>query len=182
MLVQVSVSDKAQKSSKKLPFSPTCVAVSDDDSVLAVGGEDSMVHVLSASDASEKLCLKRHKDQISCVAIAPGGARLASGCANKEVVVWDAKSGEPLVTGLSGFHAARISCLAWSPDGVGLASGGVDACIIVWDLEAKKAKTKITLAHTGGAIRSVVFSSPSELFSTGGDACIKKWSLAADIS
>jgi len=180
-IVVMSVSEKKVSCTKKLGYSPECVAVSDDDSLLAIGGDDNDVHVLGA-DGSEKLALKQHKGAISCVAFAPGGARLASGCANKEVVVWDPKSGEKLVSGLSGFHAARISMLAWTPDGVTLASGGVDASIIVWNLEAKQAKSKIALAHTGGAIRGLTFASATELYSTGGDACIKKWKLAEDIS
>jgi len=180
-VVVISVADKKVVCTKKLGYSAECVAVSEDDSLLAVGGDDNDVHVLGP-DGSEKHCLKQHKGAISCVAFAPGGARLASGCANKEVVVWDPKTGVKLVAGLSGYHTARLSTLAWTPDGVTLASGGVDASIIVWDLEAKKAKSTIKLAHTGGAIRGLTFASPTELYSTGGDACIKKWKLVEDIS
>lgn len=175
-LVAFSVSTKAKVAEAKLAFSPTCVAVAPSDGLVAVGGEDNAVHVLNP-DGSEKLKLERHKDKISCVAIAPKSDRIASGCANKEIVVWDAQDGTPLVTGLQGFHTARISCLAWAPDGSSLASGGVDAQILVWDLENKSAKHKIPLAHTAGAIRSLCFASPSELYSGGGDATIKKWTV-----
>ena len=92
-------------------------------------------------------------------------------------VVWDAQAGTPLVTGLSGFHSARISCLAWSIDGSALASGGVDALIVVWDLENKKAKHKLPLAHTAGAIKQLVWTGPAELTSGGGDGCIKRWTV-----
>ena len=91
--------------------------------------------------------------------------------------MWDTNDGTPLVTGLSGFHTARISCLAWAPDGSTLASGGVDAQILVWDLENKTTKHKLPLAHTAGAIRQLCYASPTELYSSGGDAAIKKWAI-----
>ena len=127
----------------KLAYSPTCVAVAPSDGLIAVGGEDNNVHVL-LPDGSEKLCLARHKDKLSCVAFAPKSDRLASGCANKEIVVWDAQDGTPLITGLSGFHTARISCLAWAPDGSSFASGGVDAALIVWYTRPRRHRTART--------------------------------------
>ena len=49
--------------------------------------------------------------------------------------------------------------------------------ILVWDLETKKAKEKLPLAHTSGAIRSLVWTSDGEIASGGGDACIKRWNV-----
>jgi len=175
-LVAFSVANKAKVAEVKLPYSPTCVSVAPSDGLVAVGGEDNKVHLLQP-DGTEKLALARHKDKISCVAISPKSDRVASGCANKEIVVWDTGDGTPLVTGLQGFHTARISCLAWAPDGSTLASGGVDAMIIVWDLDNKGAKHKMPLAHTAGAIRCMQYASPTELYSGGGDAFIKKWTV-----
>ena len=133
------------------------------------------MHIL-LPDGSEKLCLEKHRDQISCVAFSPKADKLASGCANKEIVIWDANAGTPLVTGLNGFHTARISCLAWSPGGT-LASGGVDATVLVWDLDNKAVKHKLVQAHMGGAIAAISFLSDTEFVSTGGDCCIKKWAI-----
>ena len=162
----------------KLGFSPTCVAVAPSDGLLAVGGEDNLIHLLNP-DASEKSTLAKHREKISAVAFSPQSDKLVSGCANKEIVVWDCQAGTPLVTGLQGFHTARISCLAWAPDGSTFASGGVDAQIIVWEIvDGKgKAKHKLPLAHTSGAIRGLAYSSAAELFSAGSDACVKKWAV-----
>ena len=175
-LVAFSVQKKERVAEIKLPFSPSCVAVAPSDGLVAVGGEDNIVHLLTP-EGTEKHALARHRDKIAAVAFSPRSDRLASGCANKEIVVWDPQSGTPLVTGLQGFHSARISCLAWSPDGGTLASGGVDALIIVWNLEEKQAKIKIPLAHTAGAIRALCWTSTTELASGGGDSCIKRWSV-----
>ena len=119
--------------------------------------------------------LERHKMSISAVAFAPDCATLASGCANKEIVVWDVTARAPLVTGLQGFHTARISSLAYSAAGV-LASAGIDSTLLVWDLEAKKPKTKTTLCHTEGGINKVCWVDDSTIATAGSDACIKTWS------
>ena len=176
-LVVISTAEKKIAKEVKLPYSPTCVAVALNDGIIAIGGEDNVVHVVDANGA-EKFALARHRDHVSTVAISPQSDKLASGCNNKEVVVWSAVDGTPLVTGLSGFHTARIYCLAWAPDNNGLASGGVDATIILWDLEAKRAKETIKNAHTGGAIRALTFADSNTLFSAGQDANIKKWTVA----
>lgn len=154
-------------------YSPTAIAVASNDSQVAVGGSDNHVHVLGA-DGSELFKLERHRDTIHAVAISADCAKLASGCANKEIVVWSMVDGSPLVTGLQGFHTARISCLTWSPGGT-LASGGVDASIIVWD--GNKPLHKMMQAHIAGAVTALVFTEETTLVSCGLDACVKLWSL-----
>jgi len=159
----------------QLPYSPTAVALAASDSQLAVGGADNIVHVLGA-DGAELFKLERHRDAISCLAFSADCAKLASGCANKEIVIWSTVDGSALVTGLSGFHTARISCFAWSAAGV-LASGGVDAAILVWDLDAKSPKNKMVQAHVAGAVTALVFTEETTLVSAGMDSCIKSWKL-----
>ena len=108
------------------------------------------------------------------LAFSPDCAKLASGCANKEIVIWDAVAGVALVTGLQGFHTARVSCLAWSPNGT-LASGGISAEINVWDLDAKAPKQKVKNAHVSGGVNGLVFADDATVISCGSDACIKAW-------
>jgi len=131
---------------------------------------------LVSIEGKETHKLEKHKGIISCVAYSPSGAQIASGCHNKEIVVWSAQDGTALVSGLSGFHTARVSSLAWGPGDI-LASGGVDGLIIVWNLEGKAAKHKFVNAHTAGAIGALEFISGTELASAGGDGCIKRWSV-----
>jgi len=176
-LVTVSVSKKAVVGElPKFKFSPTCVAVASNDSMCAVGGDDNVVHVLGA-DGKEMYALAQHKDSIAAVAFSPQCDKLASGCANKEIVIWSTADGSILVKGLSGFHTARLSCFAWSPDNVTLASGGVDAQIVVWDTAEGKPKHKLPNAHTAGAVTSMAFLDPATLISSGMDATIKSWTV-----
>lgn len=155
------------------------VAISGNGSLVAVGSEgegENAVHVLT-SGCEKKLKLMQHRAGVSALAFAPDGVRLASGCKNKELVVWDATNGTMLVKGLGGFHAATITQLAWSAAGV-LASAGVDAQIIVWNIEEKTTKHKIRLAHASGGVTALTFVDEGTLASGGQDAVIKLWNVA----
>ncbi|MBN1203784.1 MAG: hypothetical protein JXB05_02525, partial [Myxococcaceae bacterium] len=54
-----------------------------------------------------------------------------SGADDKSLKVWDASSGQCLLT-LSG-HSSWVSACAWSPDGRRVLSGAADKSLKVWD-------------------------------------------------
>ncbi len=174
--VHLVSSTKIDKSQKLGLDGLTCVDVAATDDLVAVGRDDNTVALLDGNlGATHTLSL--HKGALTAVGFSPDGTKLASGCANKEVVVWDPRAGTPLVTGLQGFHTARLSCLAWSPDSATLATGGVDALVIVWDLEAKAAKKKVVNAHVAGGINALTFVNKETLASAGADGCVKTWAV-----
>ena len=107
-----------EKKAKAAGGDPTCVAISPNGGMVAVGGGDMAVYVYDAPGCGEKYKLTQHKGAIS-VAISADGSKLASGCSNKEVVVWDRGQHQATAPG-TGFHPGRISCLAWGPGGDGL--------------------------------------------------------------
>ena len=106
-----------EKKAKAAGGDPTCVAISPNGGMVAVGGGDMAVYVYDAPGCGEKYKLTQHKGAISAVAISADGSKLASGCSNKEVVVWDLVGGTKLHAPGTGFHPGRISCLAWGPGG-----------------------------------------------------------------
>ena len=109
------------------------------------------VYVYDAPGCGEKYKLTQHKGAISAVAISADGSKLASGCSNKEVVVWDLGGGTKLHAPGTGFHPGRISCLAWGPGGDGLlASGAISGHIIVWDF-SNSAPTAAASTRSRGA-------------------------------
>jgi WD40 repeat protein len=69
----------------------------------------------------------------SC-AWSPDGQRLLSGSDDNTLKVWDAVSGDCLIT-LQGHQNSVRSC-AWSPDGLRLLSGSDDNTLKVWDAES----------------------------------------------
>jgi len=158
---------------------PTCVAVAPNDSAVAVGAEDNAIYMYDSKGASKGLKLERHRDTVSCVAFSPDSSQLASGCANKELIIWSVADGTPLITGLSGYHTTRIACLTWASDG-SVATGGVDSTIFVWTpetLKDKKPGFTAKLTHTGGGVTALAFVNDKLLASSGQDACIKFWKI-----
>jgi WD40 repeat protein len=66
------------------------------------------------------------------VAYSPDGKRLASASHDKTVRVWDAQTGQELLTLLG--HTTSVSDVAFSTDGMHLASAGAGV-VIVWDIQ-----------------------------------------------
>ena len=62
---------------------------------------------------------------------SPDGQRILSGSQDDTLKVWDAASGQCLLT-LSGHSSAVWSC-GWSPDGQRILSGSYDNTLKVWD-------------------------------------------------
>jgi WD40 repeat protein/serine/threonine protein kinase len=94
------------------------------------------------------------------VAYSPDGKRVASGSSNKTVKVWDAQTGQELLS----LNGAGIN-VAFSPDGKRLASpGGGD--LKVWD--AQTGHELLTCkGHTGGVV-SVAFSPDGKRLASAG--------------
>jgi tRNA A-37 threonylcarbamoyl transferase component Bud32 len=119
------------------------VAFSPDGRRIASASEDSTVKAWDAAAGQETLTLKGHSevrinssddlrpDSVFSVAFSPDGRRLASGHYDGTVKVWDAASGQEILT-LKG-HTDRVASVAFSPDGRQIASASWDQTVKVWD-------------------------------------------------
>jgi WD40 repeat protein len=58
---------------------------------------------------------------------------MASGSFNKNILLWDLATRQPLGAPLLR-HTQPVQSLAFNPDGQTMASGGLDGKIILWDL------------------------------------------------
>jgi WD40 repeat protein len=65
------------------------------------------------------------------MAFSPDGKRLATAATDATVKVWDAQTGQELLT-LEG-HGGKVNGVAFSPDGHRLASGAADGTVKIWD-------------------------------------------------
>ncbi|HAA73481.1 MAG TPA: protein kinase, partial [Planctomycetaceae bacterium] len=72
-----------------------------------------------------------HGPFVNSVVFSPDGTRLASGGNDTNVRVWDAATGQQLLT-FKG-HAKSVYSVSFSPDGTRLASASWDQTVKVWD-------------------------------------------------
>jgi WD40 repeat protein len=119
--------------------------------------------------------LSRHRGEVTSARYSPCGGKLATCDGNREVVVWDARSGE-VIYDKAVFHKARVTAVAWSPDSRRLATGSLDGGVIVWDLAkpAMSGHVKIENAHAGGCA-CLEWKDENALVTGGFDACFKTW-------
>jgi WD40 repeat protein len=110
----------------------SCAAFSPDGTKVVTGGWwDRTVRIWDAATGAELAVFRGHRQPVSAVAFAPGGARVASASADGTARLWDAVTGKELLP-LTG-HTDPVSRVTFSADGTRLATGGEDHSIRVWD-------------------------------------------------
>jgi hypothetical protein len=120
------------------------------------------------------LTLKGHKGEIHSVAFSPDGKRLASGDDAGTLKVWDAASGQELLS--SQGHKGQVLSVAFSPDGKRLASAGGGA-LRLWD--AASGQEVLTLEGLHFPVYSVAFSPDGKRLASLASGTVKMWNAAS---
>jgi WD40 repeat protein len=122
--------------------------------------------------------LKGHTAKVNAIAITPDGNTLVSGSDDRQINLWNLKTGKWYHT-FSG-QAEAVLSLAISSDGKKIASGCVDRKISTWQIDKKQFLqtffySNFPYSHNG-FVNSVVFSPDSRFIaSASSDKTIKIW-------
>jgi len=158
-------------------FQPAAVALSVDETVVAVGGKDNKIYLfsLSGDKLSEGPVLEGHRGPLSVLSYSPDGKWLASADHNREIIVWNTGTNKIHIQGWV-FHTARVNSLAWSPDSLHLVSGSLDCNLYVWSVADSSKRIQIKDAHRGG-VNSALWLDNTSVVSAGQDCTVKTWKI-----
>lgn len=113
---------------------------------------------------------------VTSVVFSPDGRRLALGCMDGQVQVWDTQARNLLWT-FEGY-ATTIHRLTFSPDGMHLAAACSNGLIVTWDVTAGKELHALKGFNLG--VFHVVFSPDGQrLAGAGADRIIKLWDVVS---
>ena len=143
-----------------------------------IEAEDALHKAVLASRV--QLTLRGHDAEVWTVAYSPDGMRLATASQDGTAKVWDAVSGEELLT-LRGHTQGGVNFIVFSPDGTRLATAGDDQTARVWD--AATGQELLTLVGHSNLVVSVAFSPDGKrLASASGDTTVIVWDLASGVN
>ena len=162
---------------------PPAVAPSDEEAFLPhppegllafTGGGDGAVRVWGLAGGKVLNSLKGHGGEVFACRLAPDESVLATGGADKKILLWSASDGHPV-----GSHdaSAAINALAFAPSGAPIFAGLEDAwAILAWD---PSTETEASLeGHTGGVLCLDVSADGTRLVSGSRDRSIRIWDVA----
>ncbi len=145
-------------------------------SILLALQAESTAHTIEAENAlhrsvltSRVVLVLQHDDLVNNIIYSPDGKRIATASADKTAKIWDAKTGELLLT-LKG-HTDEVWGLSYSPDGKRIATSSSDKTAKIWD--AISGEEQFTLPESGISIK---FSPDgTRLVTTSFDNIAKIW-------
>jgi eukaryotic-like serine/threonine-protein kinase len=125
---------------------------------------------------SPLLMYRAHQGDVKSVAWSPDGKRIAS-VGGRTVEVWNAITGENILSPPYSHHVLPLKSVAWSPDGHGIASGGEDQTVHVWDATTGTDRLFSPYkGHTHG-VRGLAWSPDGRFIASGGeDQTVHVWS------
>ena len=94
----------------------------------------------------DELAILPHGNRVYGLAFSPDGTRLAIGCGDNTIRLWDVASRQE-VCELRG-HESYVHAVAFSPDGTRLASASGDLTVRIWDTVSPAERARPRDAHS----------------------------------
>jgi WD40 repeat protein len=159
------------------------VAFHPSGSQLATSSADGTAKVWDIATGQELFSLEGHLDpnksvnfvdELNTVEFSPDGSRLVTASYDRTAKIWDAATGEELLT-LRG-HTSWVWNATFSPDGRRVATGSRDATAKIWD--AVTGEELLTLTGHTGIVTGLAFSPDGHRLATSSfDGTTRLWDL-----
>ncbi|KAL8971597.1 MAG: hypothetical protein Q9183_000977 [Haloplaca sp. 2 TL-2023] len=171
--VQTFKDGQKQKEVSFGSMSPTAIAANDD--ILAVGGDNNSLHILSPMSLETKHTFTSLGSTISTLSFSPTGEYLAAGFSNGKISVFSCSTWDVAISRWSS-HTGRVTGISWNKEGTFAVSGGLDTNVYVWSVKKPGLRVGKTNAHKDG-VNGVVWLDEGRVLSVGGDAAVKAWKV-----
>ena len=158
----------------QLTYTPTYVAVSQDATEIAVGGNDKLVHLLT-TDGQETGKITGLFKECAAIEYSPDNTMIAATSENKEIMIWKRTDyNNPIIDGWR-FHSLAIKKIIWV-DNVNLITVSKDRSIRMWSIEKKRKYVETPRAHEQ-SITDGFLVDADKLLTVGLDGCIRTWKI-----
>lgn len=152
------------------------VAFSQDGSLVATGGDDDAVYIVSTADgAQRRLALGPSAAPVYALAFNADATLVASGDDNGQVYLWDVASGAQVSEPIT-LANVDVTALAFSPDGTQIAVGDGNGGLRLYDV-VTGASTATLLGHTDWITQAVFDSTGTQLASASHDTTVRVWDV-----
>jgi len=113
---------------------------------------------------------------VQCTALSDNGELLAVGGENGQIMLWNARTGNLVLSLRTAGSVSTVRSLAFTPDGTMLASGQIDRTIVLWSLEQGRELARLQ-GHEE-AVGGLRFSADgSRLISASWDRTVRCWDI-----
>lgn len=152
----------------------SCASFSNDNELIATGGNDRIVRLLEYKNdwVKERWRSRDHTGRITCISFSPDNMYIVSGSKNKSINLHSVKSGSCIYT-LQG-HDNVVTCCAWSSNSGYFVTGSSDGTMKIWQPNTQFARQ--TILDFAKEVTSCVFT-PDDMFVVSGssDGTVKIW-------